>query len=197
MAGRCCLDLYWIPLGAGATVVRRSGRAYEALLARWQHRAPQDLYHSALVATTDEGRWVVEMTPIPRGGSREERGVVGEGAVGSRWLGGARIFRYEIRRWLGGEIPDLGDAVGGPIRLAEGTSDVHRALDLVAEVPTPVWGRDELQAGEMWNSNSVVSWVLARAGLVELAGDPPGGGRAPGWNAGVVVAARTSTPAVA
>jgi len=42
----------------------------------------------------------------------------------------------------------------------------------------------------MWNSNSVVSWVLSRAGLVEGAGRPPGNGRAPGWDAGVVVAGR-------
>ena len=32
-------------------------------------------------------------------------------------------------------------------------------------VPTPVWGRDELDAGEMWNSNSIISWLIARSGL--------------------------------
>ena len=35
------------------------------------------------------------------------------------------------------------------------TRGARRLLDLVATVPTPVWGRDELDAGEMWNSNSV------------------------------------------
>jgi hypothetical protein len=64
-------------------------------------------------------------------------------------------------------------------------------LDLVAMVPTPVWGRDELRAGEMWNSNSVVSWALTRAGVVTRAGTPPGNGRAPGWDAGVTVARRS------
>ncbi len=46
-------------------------------------------------------------------------------------------------------------------------------------VPTPVWGRDQLHAGEMWNSNSVVSWALTRPGVVANAGHPPGNGRAP------------------
>ena len=60
----------------------------------------------------------------------------------------------------------------------------------VAEIPVPVWGRDELRAGEMWNSNSVIAWVLARSGLAAASILPPVGGRAPGWNAGVVVADR-------
>ena len=33
------VDLYWIPLGAGAHVVRISGRMYEAIAARLQRRA--------------------------------------------------------------------------------------------------------------------------------------------------------------
>ncbi len=60
-------------------------------------------------------------------------------------------------------------------------------------VPTPVWGRDELGAGEMWNSNSVIAWVLTRSGLQAKAGQPPHHGRAPGWDAGVTVAARQMT----
>jgi hypothetical protein len=60
----------------------------------------------------------------------------------------------------------------------------------VPSIPTPVWGRNELDAGEMWNSNSVVAWVLSRSG-VDVGGlVPPAGGRAPGWNAGLVVAVR-------
>jgi len=30
-------------------------------------------------------------------------------------------------------------------------------LETVARVPTPVWGRDELATGDMWNSNSVIA----------------------------------------
>jgi hypothetical protein len=51
-------------------------------------------------------------------------------------------------------------------------------------------GRDELRTGEMWNSNSLISWLLARAGIDTDGLEPPVGGRAPGWNAGVVVAGR-------
>jgi len=53
-----------------------------------------------------------------------------------------------------------------------------------------VWGRDELDAGEMWNSNSVIAWLLARSGVETDRIRPPRGGRAPGWNAGLAVAVR-------
>jgi hypothetical protein len=54
-----------------------------------------------------------------------------------------------------------------------------------------VWGRDELDTGEMWNSNSVIAWVIARSGIDAEAIQPPQEGRAPGWRAGVIVAHRT------
>ena len=54
---------------------------------------------------------------------------------------------------------------------------------------TPM-GRDELGAGEMWNCNSVIAWVLAKSGLDVAEIRPPVHGRAPGWNAGLQVAAR-------
>jgi hypothetical protein len=185
------LDLYWIPLGAGTRVVRTSGRIYEALASAAQHRPCQDLYHSALVADTEAGRYFIEMAPIPDAmGVR--RGVVGEGPVGMKALARLRVFRYELRRWLDGEIPDLRYAVASPVPITRRASEVRDVLDLLPLVPTPVWGRDGLNAGEMWNSNSVVSWVLARAGLLSAAGRPPGNGRAPGWDAGVVVAERSS-----
>jgi hypothetical protein len=60
----------------------------------------------------------------------------------------------------------------------------------VPQVPTPVWGRDELRAGEMWNSNSIVSWLLTRSGLDVAPIHPPAHGRAPGWDAGIIVARR-------
>jgi hypothetical protein len=56
-----------------------------------------------------------------------------------------------------------------------------------------VWGRDESRTGEMWNSNSVIAWLIARAGLDAAAIQPPAGGRAPGWNAGLVAARRGDT----
>jgi hypothetical protein len=43
----------------------------------------------------------------------------------------------------------------------------------------------------MWNSNSLIAWLLVRAGGIEVDElAPPPGGRAPGWTAGLVVAER-------
>jgi hypothetical protein len=183
------VDLFWIPLGAGAHVVRVSGRVYEALKAVVQRRARMDLYHSALTIDLSGARWIIESAPIPnlRG---DERGVVAEGPVGMRWLGRFRVFRYEIRRWRGGSIPDLADAVGGPIRVATDPMRAQRILDLAPAVPTPTWGRDELHTSDMWNSNSLIAWLLERAGVETDRLMPPPGGRAPGWDAGLVVARR-------
>jgi hypothetical protein len=87
-------------------------------------------------------------------------------------------------------IPDIAEAVESPQRLSDDTECARRLLDLVPEVPTPVWGRDELRAGEMWNSNSLVSWLIASSGLDVESIALPRGGRAPGWRAGIVVARR-------
>jgi hypothetical protein len=42
----------------------------------------------------------------------------------------------------------------------------------------------------MWNSNSVIAWLLARSGVPLSAVRLPAGGRAPGRHAGLVVASR-------
>ena len=183
------VDLYWIPLGAGGHVVRLSGKLYEALKVLAEHRPRLDLYHSALQIRLPDDRFVIECAAILnlRG---EERGVVAGGPVGMSWLGRFRRFRYEIRCWRGGSIPDLAHAVSGPVRVATDVVRAQRVLDLAPSVPTPVWGRDELRTGEMWNSNSVISWLLARAGIDTDGLKPPVGGRAPGWNAGLMVAGR-------
>jgi hypothetical protein len=182
------VDLYWIPLGAGQHVVRVSGRIFEAVSASIHRRSRCDLYHSALVVTIGDGRSVIEMAPVlDRHGER--RGVVAEGPVGTRFAGKLRIFRYEIRRWHDGEIPDAAAAVD-VTRLDVDAPTAERILDLVESVPVPVWGRDELATGDMWNSNSVVSWRLSACGVDVAAIGPPAGGRAPGWDAGVAVAAR-------
>jgi hypothetical protein len=55
---------------------------------------------------------------------------------------------------------------------------------------TPVWDRDELGTGEMWNSNSVIAWVIATSGIETESIRAPAGGRAPGWQAGIEVARR-------
>jgi hypothetical protein len=183
------VDLYWIPLGAGGHCVAFNGRVFETLAAvRW-HRARCDLYHAALVAELDGERYAIELAPSPDA-DEAGRGVVATGAVGSRHAGRLRLFRYEVRCWRGGAIPDIGYAVGEPRRLTSDPQAVRRLLDRAALVPTPVWGRDEMRAGEMWNSNSMIAWLIAAGGLPAGELRPPRGGRAPGWAAGFRVARR-------
>ena len=183
------VDLYWLPLGAGGHFVRLNGRLYETVAARLAGRRACDLYHSALEVRVPEGRFVIESAPI-RAGDGLDRGVVGEGAVGSRCTGLLRIFRYELRFWRDGVIPDVAEAVGSPQRLTDDPGRARRLLALAPSVPTPVWGRDELRTGEMWNSNSLIAWLVERSGLDADAIQPPMGGRAPGWNAGLALARR-------
>ncbi len=187
------IDLYWIPLGAGVGggFVRSGGRVYETVAARVTGRPSRDLYHSALIVTIDGAQTAIEMAPVWT--KRGERGVVTEGPVGARLLGRSRLFRYEIRRWKAGSIPDAAAAVGGPSTVSTRSDVARTILELVPEFPTHVWGRDELRTGDMWNSNSLVSWLLVRAGLSVAGIRPPQGGRAPGWNAGVIAATRAST----
>jgi hypothetical protein len=45
----------------------------------------------------------------------------------------------------------------------------------------------------MWNSNSIIAWLIAGCGLPAESIHPPAGGRAPGWHAGLVVARRRET----
>jgi hypothetical protein len=184
------VDLYWLPLGAGGWFVKLNGRVYEGVHALVERRHPLALYHCALEVRVPEGRFVVENSwPIPDADGAS-RGVVVEGPVGSRRIARFRVFRYEVRRWRDGIIADAGEAIASPQTLTTDPVPARRLLDLVAALPTPVCGRDELGAGEMWNSNSVISWLLARSGLPVDGIRPPIGGRAPGWAAGVVVAAR-------
>ncbi len=196
------LDLYWIPLGAGdrsgQAIVRFCGRIFETIGALLARRPRCQLFHAALVAESTEGTVYVEVAPVPDARGRVTRGVVAEGAVGTRWLASLRTFRYEVRCWAGGTIPDLAYAVESPLRLTDDPILVERVLQVLPDVPTPTWGRDELDTGDMWNSNSVVSWALTQVGLDGSAGTPPLKGRAPGWSAGVEVAHRaqeaTSSP---
>ncbi len=165
-----------------------NGRIYEAVAARAAHRSPRDLHHAALTVGLDGATISIEMGPVWNVPDAD-RGVVGTGPVGSPLLGRLRMFRYEIRCWPGGRIPDLDHAVDSH----EMSSDRARAswvLELTREVPLATWGRDEQRAGEMWNSNSMVSWLLSRSGHDLTPVQPPVRGRAPGWDAGLVAAAR-------
>jgi hypothetical protein len=190
MSEQTGVDLYWLPLGAGGHFVRLNGKLYEAIQAYRGRRRPLDLYHSALEIGMPEGRYVIETAwPIPDA-RPSSRGVVAEGPVGSPRLARFRVLRYEVRRWLDGAIPDVLEAVDGPRRLTDDPEVARRVLEAAPSVPGLVWGRDELRTGDMWNSNSVVSWLLVRSGLPAEEHTPPPGGRAPGWRAGIVAARR-------
>ena len=184
------IDLWWLPLGAGGWFVRMNGRIYEAVRALRERRQALDLYHTALEVHVPTGCFVIENSwPIPDAAG-SSRGVVIEGPVGSRRLSRFRPLRYEVRRWHDGIIFDARWAVASPQRLTDDVSSAYRLLRLVDSLPAPVWGRDELGTGEMWNSNSVVAWLLTRAGLPMDQIHPPAGGQAPGWRAGLIVARR-------
>jgi hypothetical protein len=191
--GRCSVDLYWLPLGAGdkGRCVRSSGRLYEGLAAAGGRRAPLHLYHSALVVRLDGTAFTIEMTPV-WAVADAGRGVIGEGAIGLPSLGHWRAFRYEVRCWRDGTIPDVGSAVESPRRLSIDQTKARRVLELVPSFPRATWGRDEQRTGEMWNSNSLTAWLLARSDHdVDAPGArPPDRGRAPGWSAGLIVASR-------
>ena len=193
--GSASVALYWLPLGAGtgARCVRGSGRLYEALAATRVHRRRADLYHSALVVRVDEVAYAIEMAPV--WALRDpDRGVVSEGPVCSPLLGRVRLFRYEIRCWPDGTIPDAVAAVDGPQRVSTDQSIARKVIELVPRCPLATWGRDELRTGEMWNSNSLTAWLLSRSGHNTDGLRPPSGGRAPGWGAGLAVAAREELP---
>lgn len=183
------IQLYWLPLGAGGHSVRWNGRVFEAVAARVAHRPVRDLYHSALVVTVDGSEHTIEMGPVWQPGT-SGRGVVAEGPVGARWLGRSALFRYEVRCWRGGVIPDVAEAVASPQLLSEDADMARRLLALVPQVPALTWGRDPGGVGDMWNSNSLVSWLLVAGGLGLGGVRMPDGGRAPGWDAGVVLADR-------
>jgi hypothetical protein len=95
-----------------------------------------------------------------------------------------------VRCWRDGAIVAAEHAVQSPLRISDDPDAARRILDLVPSVPLHIWGRDELGLGEMWTSNSVISWLLAQACAGAAGIQPPPGGRAPGWEAGLRVAAR-------
>jgi hypothetical protein len=185
------IDLYWLPLGAGDRIVRLCGFAFEAITARLTARRPLDLYHAALEARTRQARFVIEVAPYIWGTeARACRGVVAEGPVGSPLAGRLGLFRYELRCWREGIIPDAEYAVASPVQISDDACAASQLLDLIPSVPMSTWGRDELDVGEMWTSNSVISWLIARARVWSADLRPPAGGRAPGWDAGLRIAAR-------
>lgn len=178
--------LHWIPVGAGGHFVRWNGRAYERVVALREHRPVCELFHTALEVDVDQAHHVIEMGPVWNVPT-PERGAAVEGPVGARWLGLSRAFRYEVRCWRDGVIPDVDEAVLSTA-VSHDPERARRVLALVPHAPRLTWGRDELGLGEMWNSNSLMAWLLSRSGHETTDLVPPPGGRAPGWDAGLALA---------
>ena len=127
VSGSAEVLLHWLPLGAGAHVGAVNGRVYEAICARRGHRRRVPLFHAALSLRLGKASYVIEMGPVWEKVSAE-RGVVVEGPVGLSALGRSRLFRYEVRAWRGGSIPDLTYAVGEPTAMSR---DPARAANLL------------------------------------------------------------------
>ena len=191
---RCGVDLFWLPLGAGdaPAVVRWSGRIYEAIVAGAARRDRCDLYHSALEVRLDGTRFVIEMGPSGTAGHTDETSCVRDRSAPGSWgTSGSSAMRCGAgeraasRTWT--------RLSHSPVRLSSDRLRARALLDLADAFPNSTWGRDEQGAGEMWNSNSLTSWLLVRSGHDLTNVRPPERGRAPGWHAGTVVARRAGT----
>lgn len=181
--------LYWIPVGAGTPRAQRASlwlwEAFEAARAR---RPRAQLLHSALKLRADGSpACTVELTPEFIGGPAPP---VATGPVGVQWAGRSRLFRYQLRCLEVDTLPDEDWAIGEPILLAGDGGTARRILELAPAIPRYTWGRRVPGTGEMWTSDSVISWLLTRAGIDSGPAAPPPGGRAPGWYAGIAVAQR-------
>jgi hypothetical protein len=121
------------------------------VVSRLERRRACDLYHSAFIVHVPEGRFVIEQAPVGRGDALD-RGVVSEGAAGSRWAERFRIFRYEIRCWRDGVLvvnqasrPRLAQLARVPgIRGAYGAIGRHPDYEqttgvLVVRLESPLW----------------------------------------------------------
>lgn len=180
------LRLWWLPVGAGGHVVIHTSRWWELWRSLRDGRHPRPLFHSALEVWHSGSRYAIEMTPV-WGQGCGERGVVATGPVGLRLLGRFRLFRYEVRCWRNGVIPDLAYAPESPLVFGLAAPDAAALLARVPQVPCHVWGA-KMAGGDMWNSNSLVSWLLQGSGIDAAGLVPPRGGRAPGWLAGITAA---------
>lgn len=71
--------------------------------------------HSALIVVVLDGvEHVIEMSPV-LGQHDSDRSVLVTGPVGLRFLGRFPLFRYEVRCWPHGILPDRRYAAGNPV----------------------------------------------------------------------------------
>ena len=185
-------ELWWLPVGAGGHLAMHTSRWWEVVQAHREHRACQPLFHAALELFVDEHRYVIEMTPA-WGQPATARGIVKTGPVGLRVLGRFALFRYEVRAWPDGVLPDRAHAIQRPTTIPLTRASAHALLEGLPRVPALTWGRVVPTTGDMWNSNSLASWLLTTAGIDATRFTPPAHGRAPGWVAGIALARDVET----
>jgi hypothetical protein len=112
------------------------------------------------------------------------------GPVGLSLLGKFKHFRYEVRHETVERLPDEEFVIGNPICLSTDGGAPDRLVLLAPTLPRYTWGRRAAGTAEMWTSDSVISWLLVRAGVDISKAGPPAGTRAPGWAAGAALRTR-------
>ena len=90
--------------------------------------------------------------------------------------------------WQDGIIPDVDWALGPPTQFPLSLLDTRALLARVELTPRLTWGSDPFGIGDMWNSNSLVSWLLETSGINAAELTPPADGSAPGWRSGIAAA---------
>ena len=215
-AGRSGFEGHHWQRGALSPIAASPGHRHRALLAAAWRRRPLrpperarlrvvrspvatpgrcDLYHSALEVHVPEARFVIEQAPAWRRRRRARRRRRGPGRHPR--AGRFRLFRYEVRRWRDGVIPDAAEAVESPHaperrdRLRAATARAG-AGDADARM-----GPRRTGTGEMWNSTRSSRGSSCAVVSTSSPLAPPRGGRAPGWNAGIVIARRQQADAAA
>ena len=186
------VELYWMPVGAGTSRFQQASlRLWEAFEAARARRPRANLYHSALKLRTDGKTRTLELMPafvrVPAPPLRT-------GPVGLGVAGRTRLFRYQLVGLEADSLPDEEWATDSPQVLSKDEAMARRILQLASQTPAHTWGRRVRGTSEMWTSDSVVSWLLIRSGVDIAAIRIPGGGRAPGWIAGIELAARQPPP---
>ncbi|MCC7365788.1 MAG: hypothetical protein IT303_15595 [Dehalococcoidia bacterium] len=178
-----------MPVGAGTPRLQQlSLRGWEAFEAWRTRRTRAVLYHCALKLRPGEGeQFTLELAPAF---IRDGVAPLASGPVGLRFAGRWRLFRYELKCLPVDRLPDEQWAVDSPIAVSDDPAVARQLIALAPTVPTHTWGRRVRGTHEMWTSDSVVPWLLTRAGIATAGLGPLPGGRAPGWQAGLDLAHR-------
>lgn len=183
------VELLWLPVGVETNRFQQASlRLWEAFEAARARRRRCRLVHAGLrLCPGESGPFTLELMPAWQGG----RGTpLATGSVGFRGADRFALFRYQLHCDDGGTFPDERWAIGEPLVVSRESGVPERILALAAKVPRYTWGRRVRGTSEMWTSDSVVSWLLTRAGIDLAQFGPPPGTRAPGWQAGLEIARR-------